>query len=143
MRKKLRQIVVDGRVFLWRFTPAYRRIDDPANSYECCDRFIAYAVERRNSPLIIHFVTLEDAILGGALRCGAPIELGDTVLTGVNLHQPQWAARLIQFALQQGWQPLESDEPMVINGVEWLANLQQQAIENHDRSPVDTIEAIP
>lgn len=125
--------MVSGSVFLWRFTPAYRRTDDPANPYECWDRLGVYAAERRSSPLIIHFVTQEDVVLGGALRCGASIDLNDTALIGVNLHQPQWAARLIRAALQHGWQPLESNQPFTVaSGLEWLVE-QQQGSENRDR----------
>ena len=60
MKKTMRQIVIDGKVYLWRFTPGYVKIDDSPGYWECQDRFLAYLQSARNSQLHVHFRTWED-----------------------------------------------------------------------------------
>lgn len=123
MKKKLRRIVVHGQTYLWKFTPSYVATPNPANPWQCQDRFTAYLSHRKASPLHISFLTWEDPKVGGPLRTGMPLDL-DEISTGswrANLHTPKYAAWIIQRALETGWKPEQSRGPFVIEqGVQWL-----------------------
>ena len=123
-RIKLRKIVVDGAEYLWKFEPGYReKTDSPGNPYECFDIFTAFLAGRKHSPLRVHFITWECAIVGGPLRYGGPLVLGDEN-SGINLHTPKWAAVLIRLARDKGWTPAQSLQPLQIeDGMSWLAEL--------------------
>jgi hypothetical protein len=115
MKKKLRNIVVDGLAYRWSFNPSYARTDDTANPYHCRDIFTAYAEANYASPLRIIFVTWECAIIGGPLRTGAPVLLNQPDTDRVNLHSPKWAAALIRAGLKRGWQADIHSGPFLIN----------------------------
>jgi hypothetical protein len=124
MKQKLRWIMVDGQIYLWRFSPGYLPAQVPDEAWRCHDLFTAYLSQARSSPLRVHFLTWEDPIVGGPLRSELPLDARDLLAgrtTGVNLHTPEQAARLIRRALAAGWQPAQSKRPFVIQqGVEWL-----------------------
>jgi hypothetical protein len=120
-KKKLRQIVLDGKIYLWRFIPGYVKFGEGLHQWECRDRFIAYLQFTRKSPLQIHFCTWEDAVIGGPLRVGASLNLDNSGPSGINLHTPGWAAWLIRHALNAGWMPEQDHQPFVIErGMEFL-----------------------
>jgi hypothetical protein len=128
MKQKFRQIVVDGIAYCWRYDPGYARrssADDPGDGiWYCQDTFTAYLASQRTSPLRIVFRTREDAILGGPLRTGVPINLNNPQGSKINLHTPAMAAQLIQHARQHGWDPEQSRPPFVIeDGLDALAQL--------------------
>ena len=124
-KQKLRKIVVDGAEFLWKFDPRYR--ETGPCQYECFDTFIAYLAGYRNSPLRMHFMTWEDPVIGGPLRCGGPLAPGGPN-SGINLHTPKWAALLIRRAREKGWTPaLSSRLWVVVNDLDWFAELAAQA----------------
>jgi hypothetical protein len=75
VKKKLRRIVVQGQTYLWKFTPGYVATGDPANPWQCQDRFTAYLSQTKASPLHISFLTWEDSMIGGPLRTGIPLDL--------------------------------------------------------------------
>ena len=123
MKKKFRQIVVNGQSYLWQFTPSYRPSDDSANPWQCQDRFTAYLPHMKASPLQISFLTWEDPTVGGPLRTGMPLDLEKMYSRSyrINLHSPKYAAWIIQKALEAGWQPQQGGKPFIIEqGVEWL-----------------------
>ena len=124
MKKKLRLIVVDGRKYLWRFSPGYVATGAPASPWQCRDQFTAYLFQNKACPLRVYFLTWEDPVAGGPLRAGLPLHLPDLhsgQTTGLNLHTPEQAARLIRRALAAGWQPTPCHTPFVIReGVQWL-----------------------
>ncbi|HUY79741.1 MAG TPA: hypothetical protein VMV29_23415 [Ktedonobacterales bacterium] len=131
MKAPLRPIVVDSVQYRWRFITGYVRTDDPGNLWVCQDTFTAYLDGDKGSPLRIHFVTWEDAIVGGPLRSGAEIALGQPETAGANLHTPHWAARLIRLALERGWRPSDvANAPtrrapfIIADGVELLLAFQ-------------------
>ena len=123
MKKKFRHIVMNGQTYLWRLSPGYVATNDPANPWQCHDIFTAYLFGVKASPCQIHFFTWEDPVVGGPLRTGLPLELNQigSGATGINLHTPRQAARLIQRALAAGWKPEQSKTSFVIkDGVQWL-----------------------
>jgi len=77
MKKKLRRIVVNGQTYLWKFAPGYVATNDPANLWQCLDRFTAYRSHTKDNPLKISFLTWEDPIIGGPLRTGLPLDLNE------------------------------------------------------------------
>ncbi len=124
MKQKLRQIIVDGTAYRWRFDPSY--VHTPATSelyadtWHCRDTFTAYLATRRTGPLQIIFLTWE----GGPLHTGAPISLGNPQSSRINLHTPAFAAQLIQYARRRGWNPEQTHSAFVIeNGLDVLAEL--------------------
>jgi hypothetical protein len=124
MKKKIRQIVVDGNVYFWKFSPGYVRTADPVTPWQCHDIFTAYAFGAKRSPLQVHCVTWEDAVIGGPLRAGYALDLSNPGGDGPHLHQPGWAAKVIRLALSVGWQPEQSQKPFIIEeGVEFLKRL--------------------
>lgn len=119
----MRKITIDGFRYQWRFRPGYRDTGDPARPYECRDRFTAFLEGYRRSILTIEFVTWEDAVIGGPLRTGAPIDPG-TDGGGANLNEPRWAVALIQEGRRLGWHPeLGVSELRVENGTQLLLDL--------------------
>lgn len=127
-KKKPRTIVVDGKIYYWSFRAGYQRIDDSGNRFCCHDLFTAYADTSRTSPLRITFVTKDDAIIGGFLRTGAPIALGDSTAREINLNTPKWAATLIREGLKWGWQPDAHSASFTIdNDLDLLAELSHDA----------------
>jgi hypothetical protein len=123
VKKKLRQIVVDGQTYLWRFTPGYVATHDPAHPWQCHDHFTAYLLHAKVSPLHVSFLTWEDPVMGGPLRTGMPLDLDErhSEVWRVNLHTPKYAAWIIQRALEGGWQPEQSRVSFVIEqGIQWL-----------------------
>jgi hypothetical protein len=121
VKKKFRRIVIDGKIYLWRFSPGYEATQDPANPWKCHDLFTAYLTDAKASPLQAHFITWEDPVIGGPLHTGIPLDAKDSKSSGMNLHTPQWAARIIRRSLKLGWQPEQSKHPFVIeHGVEQL-----------------------
>ena len=122
-KRKVRRIVIDGENYLWRFVPGYEQTGSPGNPYQCHDIFTAYLEGYKASPLQIHFTTWEDAVIGGPLRTGAPINLNDPNSAQFNLHAPKDAAETIRQALKLGWQPKTTSIPFVIkNGSQLLSN---------------------
>ena len=63
----------------------------------------------------IHFITWEDAVIGGPLRTGAPVVLNSPSSAQLNLHTPKTAAEMIRGALKSGWQPITGKQPFVID----------------------------
>ena len=114
MRKKYRQLVIDGKTYFWRFIPDYVRTDDPANPWQCQDLFIAYLQHAKRCPLQIHFCTWEDAVVGGPLRIGGSLRADGAEVSGINLNTPGDAAWLILQALSAGWKPESGHQPFVI-----------------------------
>lgn len=117
----LRQIVIGGETYLWKFTPGYEK--DEHQEWRCHDIFVAYTEHDKNYPLKVHFRTWECPISGGPLRNGAPINLNDSDTGGINLHRPKFAAEIIQHAVQRGWNPAEKKSLTIANGIELLAEL--------------------
>jgi hypothetical protein len=123
-RRKISRIVVDGVEYFWAFSAGYEATGEPGNPHRCHDGFRAYLASNRNAPLVIHFVTWDDGVVGGPLRTGAPVVLGDPATAGVNLFTPRWAATLIRYGFARGWQPEGSRCKFVIeDGVRVLAEL--------------------
>jgi hypothetical protein len=123
-RSKLRKMVVDGENYLWRFMPGYERTGEPLNSYQCHDSFVAYLEEGKTSPLQVHFITWEDAIIGGPLRTGAPVVPGNSNSAQLNLHTPKIAAEMIRGAIKRGWRPATDAKPFVIaDGMTFLKEM--------------------
>ncbi len=123
MKKKLRQIVVNGQVYLWKFTPGYVATHNPADPWQCQDHFTAYLFHAKASPLRISFHTREDPVIGGLLRTDMPLNIDEinSEAWSANLHTPEYAALIIQKALMAGWKPEQSRQPFVIeHGVQWL-----------------------
>lgn len=121
MKKKFRQIIVNGQLYLWRFVPGYVKVDGSSKHWECQDRFTAYLQSAQKSPLQVYFRTWEDAMIGGPLRVGALLKLDASETGGINLHTPGQAAWLIRQARDAGWLPERSQQPFVIaQGVELL-----------------------
>ena len=123
MKKKLRRIVVHGQTYLWKFTPGYVATGNPANPWQCQDRFTAYLSQTKASPLHISFLTWEDPMIGGPLRMGMPLDLEKIPSESwrANFHTPKYAAWFIQRALETGWKPEQSRSPFIIEqGVQWL-----------------------
>lgn len=116
MKKKLRRIVVQGQTYLWKFTSGYVPTNDPANPWQCLDRFTAYLPQAKASPLRISFLTWEDPIIGGPLRTGVPLDLNklSSGSWGANFHTPKYAAWIIERAFEAGWKPEQSRNPFVI-----------------------------
>lgn len=121
MKKKYRQIIIDGRAYLWKFTPRYVKVDETSAHWECQDCFTAFLLSAKKSLFQIYFRTWEDALIGGPLRVGAPLQLDASEAVRVNLHTPGWAAWLIRQARNAGWSPEQSQQPFVIEqGVNFL-----------------------
>jgi hypothetical protein len=118
---KLRQVIIDGQRYLWQFSPGYCRTAGLVSSIECCDRFTAWLEGNKTSPLRIEFTTWEDPVIGGPLRTGVPLILGDSCSPSINLHESKWAAEIIRAALREGWNPSLTKYPLRIeNGIEFL-----------------------
>lgn len=125
--RKTRLLTVDGLNYRWRFRPGYQRSGDLLNPYECYDRFTAFLEGHQRSPLHMEFITWEDSIIGGPLRTGALLALEDPTSNGINLHQPKWAASVIQEARRLGWIPEQSHVPFRIpHGIEFLVALLER-----------------
>jgi hypothetical protein len=128
MKQKLRKISVDRMIYLWRYIPGYEQTP-PTNAsgyatWQSRDTFTAYLVTQRSCPLIVRFRTWEDPIIGGPLRTGAAINLGNPESSRINLHTPRLAAEIIRQARQRGWQPEQTATPFIIeNGLELLAEM--------------------
>ncbi|MDQ2902460.1 MAG: hypothetical protein ABI456_13460 [Ktedonobacteraceae bacterium] len=123
MKKKLRRIMVDGQIYLWKFVPGYVATHDPANPWQCHDHFTAYLLQMKASPLQVSFLSWEDPVSGGPLRTGMSPGLDEIHSQSwrVYLHTPKYAAWIIQRALKAGWQPEQSRAPFVVEqGVQWL-----------------------
>jgi hypothetical protein len=122
-KNRLRKITIDGSEYLWKFDPGYRRIESPAQPYECHDTFTAWLAQSRTSPLRVHFTAPESPAGGGPLRHGGPLASGGPS-SGINLHTPKWAATLIQLARKKGWTPeLPAHALLVEDGLPWLAEV--------------------
>ncbi|HEX3051995.1 MAG TPA: hypothetical protein VHP83_15155, partial [Aggregatilineaceae bacterium] len=74
-------------------------------------------------PLKVHFLTWDSPIDGGPLRVGAPINLDNPNTGGINLHQPKFAAQMIQQGLLRGWKPFEKKSLVIVDGIGLLAEL--------------------
>ena len=121
---KLRNIVVEGERYLWRFQPGYKPGEKPGDPYRCHDVFRALRERCPTSPLLVMFDTWDCPIAGGPLRCNAPIDPDDGTSARFNLHQPRWAAAMIRAGLQRGWQPRLPSSPCSIkDGVGFLKEL--------------------
>lgn len=120
MKKKFRQLVIDGKAYLWRYAPGYIKTDDPANPWRCRDLFTAYLQNAKRCPLQIYFNTWEDAVVGGPLRTGGSLQVDSSEISGINLHTPGDASRLIRQALDSGWEPARGFQPFVIEHGEKL-----------------------
>lgn len=109
MKQKIRKIVVDGETYIWRFAPGYGKVDgSDHNGYH--DLFTAWLPGNRSALLRIHFFTTSNPYTGGPFR-DSP----------TNLHQPKWAAIIIRYARQNGWNPSEMTKSLDIkNGVEFF-----------------------
>lgn len=114
MKKKFRQLVIDGKTYLWRYVPGYIKTGDAADPWQCRDLFAAYLQHAKKCPLQIHFNTWEDALVGGPLRTGDSMQVDSSEISGINLHTPGDAARLIRQALKAGWEPEHGHQPFVI-----------------------------
>ena len=129
MKVKLRRMVLDGQTYLWSFTPGYVRDGD---STKCRDLFTTYLANRRESPLKVWFTTWEDPMIGGPLRVGVPLELGEAGagLVGAcyNLHTPHAAASIIRRARAEGWDPDRQVGPFIVDdGLRLLAATEQKS----------------
>ncbi|MDQ2715677.1 MAG: hypothetical protein M3Z08_12280 [Chloroflexota bacterium] len=123
MKKKLRRIMVDRQIYLWKFVPGYVATHDPANPWQCHDHFTAYRLQMKASPLQVSFRSWEDPVSGGPLRTGISPDRDEIPSPSgrVNLHTPKYAAWIIQRALKAGWQPEQSRVPFVMEqGLQWL-----------------------
>lgn len=123
MKKKFRQIVVQGQTYLWRFTSSYVASGDLANPWQCRDCFTAYLSQTKASPLRVFFLIGEDAPIGWPRRTPRLLDLDHISFEpgGINLHTPKDAAWIIQKALEDGWKPEQSKSPFVIEqGTQWF-----------------------
>ena len=121
MKKTTRQIVVDGKRYLWRFYPRYRPRDSVYKT-ECLDVFSAWLEGHPRAPLRLVCVTWDDVRIGGPLRSAAPLEFGVEDSPQMNLHEPRWAAAIIRHAVQTGWTPESLPKPFTVT--EWLGFLK-------------------
>lgn len=122
MKKKLRNIVVDGEKYLWRFSSTYE--NDIINAaLQCHDTFVAYREGMRQSPFEIHFTVSGDPIMGDPLKVGTDLKGNQ----GPHLHTPRYAELLIRYALKNGWTPMTSKKPFIIeDGNSVLSNLSRK-----------------
>jgi hypothetical protein len=73
-KPKLRRITLVDEIYLWRLEWSYRKTSE-AGSYDTLYRLICYRDGFKHSAAIIHFTTWEDAVTGGPLHTGAPLDL--------------------------------------------------------------------
>ena len=67
--------------------------------------FFLYRDGFKHSPAIIHFTTWEDAVTGGPLHTGAPLDLDMPNGLRVNLNRPAAIAKIIRYLKSTGWHP--------------------------------------
>ena len=113
MKKKLRQIVIGGKTYLWKYTLGYKdvHIGDPPRSWPRHALFTAYQFGVKNSPLYI-FVNWDDPLIGNPSDTDVFLDMSDINADGASLYvMPERAAKLIRLALDNGWQPEQSRKP--------------------------------
>jgi hypothetical protein len=101
-KSKVRPIVVDGEVYLWKL-----------NSYEdvWSGTLVVYSSQHKKGHLEVHY-PFDDYFTGS--------EPGSALFDGINnrnlnIHEPEPTARVIRYARQQlGWNPDERVAPLVI-----------------------------
>jgi len=111
--QKLRQIVVDGKTYLWKYTLDYKKVllGDPPRSWPRHALFTAYQLGMKQSPLYL-FVNWGDPLPGHLSDADVFLDMSKINADGASLHvMPERAAKLIRLALENGWQPEQSRKP--------------------------------
>jgi hypothetical protein len=113
LKKKLRQIVIDGKSYLWKYTLSYKDMlkSGPLRSWKRHALFTAYRFGIKNGPL---YISVNWGELPEENQANADVFL-DT--SGIDFDEgclyvmPERAAKLIRLALEHGWQPEQSQKP--------------------------------
>jgi hypothetical protein len=106
-RSKLRRITLGDEVYLWGLVWGNRQTSEVGMpiSYETLYRLTCWRDGFKHSPAIIHFTTWEDAMIGGPLHTGAPLDLNMPNGLRVNLNRPAAIAKIIRYLKSAGWHP--------------------------------------
>jgi hypothetical protein len=104
-RSNLRRITLGDEVYLWRLDWSYRETEVGTRIYKALYRLSCYREGFKRSPAIIHFTTSEDAMIGGPLHTGAPLDLDMPNGLRVNLNRPAEIAKIIRYLKSAGWHP--------------------------------------
>jgi|SRR5215467_13388126 len=118
-RSKLRRITLFDETYLWRLDWTHRKTSEIGKpiSYETLYRLICYRDDFKRNPAIIHFTTWEDAVTGGPLHTGAPLDLDVPNGLRVNLNRPAAIAKIIRYLKSAGWHPeVDSGKLEIQNG---------------------------
>ena len=78
-----------------------------------------------NSPLVVTFRTWEDAIAGGPLHTGLPLDPKSPQSPSVNLNHPRHAAALIRAGIDRGWKHGSKGAFVIDDGLPLLANIEE------------------
>lgn len=114
MKKKLRQINVDNKVYLYSVR---KRYNFESNTYHL--KVKIFLNGRKNTPLIINF---DDNLLGQLLNVGVLLLHKQThEIVKINLNEPQYIKDLILLGQQKGW--TGENNLGVQDGCEYLVNL--------------------
>ncbi|WP_328540582.1 hypothetical protein [Streptomyces sp. NBC_00344] len=104
--RKPRQLVADGRVYLWTLRHSHRVLDN-GRSADCRETLTLYPQPAgTGGQLRIVFAKAPDRYVPG----GAPMGSGDVGYVrgaSLNLHEPGAVRALLDVASAQGWQPGE------------------------------------
>ncbi|MER5259975.1 MULTISPECIES: hypothetical protein [unclassified Streptomyces] len=104
--KKPRQLVADGRVYMWTLRHRHQR-DHDGRAVDCRQILtLSPQPAGTGGPLRIVFADGPGRYVPG----GAPFGSGDVGLTqgaDLNLHEPGAVRALLDVALDRGWQPAE------------------------------------
>ena len=104
-RSNLRRITLGDEVYLWRLDWSYRETEVGTRVYKALYRLSCYREGFKRSPAIIHFTTWEDAMIGGPLHTGAPLDVDMPKGLRLNLNWPAAIAKIIRYLKSAGWHP--------------------------------------
>jgi hypothetical protein len=101
----LRRITLGDEVYLWRLDWSYRETEVGTRIYKTLYRLSCYRQGFKRSPAIIHFTTWDDAMIGGPLLTGAPLDLDMPYGLRANLNRPAAIAKIIRHLRSAGCNP--------------------------------------
>lgn len=96
--KKLREIVIDEAVYLWRLKTAYTEVDPACREYRARVNLTVYLEGMKNTPLIVNFDVPDDPYLGTGITSSANDQ---------NINRPAYVRMLIEEGIEKGWSPEE------------------------------------
>ena len=117
--RKLRNLNVDGRTYLWRVHHRHEaRCED--GELRCIEVFTAFLREHERRPVRILFPATDQHGPGYPGESGVVVDYRNPSRS-INLNRPRLARLLIELALDAGWSPGESPGEFVVpNGFELL-----------------------